>query len=176
MAKRKPKDPKEGLQYGHWNIELCGEFDPNNYVAFVYAVHLKNGSKYIGVKRFFARINKPPSEFKRGPQKKLTEHKWRSYNTSSSILKEVVEEDIENRYILGCFTKWGTALMAEFIWQLELDVCRRDDYLNFQMGGHFTKNTYPDEHIYDTIHNYKQRFDYEDIFETTNSNAIPTDH
>ena len=161
MAPRKPKDPKELLEYGHWNIEICGEFDPNNYLAFVYAVHLKDGSKYIGVKKFWSRIKKPPVEFKRGPKKKLTEHKWRSYNTSSSILKETLEDEIEERYILGCYSKWGTALMAEFIWQFELDAMRKEHFLNFQMGGHFSKSTYPDEIIYNRIADYKEKFNEE---------------
>ena len=158
MAKRKEKDPKELLQYGHWNTSICGDFDPNDYVAFVYVVHLKDGHKYVGAKKFWARINRPPSSFKRGPKKPLSEHKWRSYNTSSSILKEASEDLIEDRYILGYYDKWGTALMAEFIWQFELDACRSDRFLNFQMGGNFTKNTYPDDEIYNNIEKYKQKF------------------
>ena len=158
MAPRKPKDPKELTKYGHWNVEICGEFDTHNYVAFVYAVHLKNGQKYIGVKKFWQRIAKPPCEFKRGPKKKLTEHKWRSYNTSSSILKEIPEEDIENRYILGCYSKWGTALMAEFMFQYHCDAMRSEQFLNFQMGGHFSKSTYPEDDIYEKIEKYKETF------------------
>ena len=162
MATRKPKDPREALEYGHWNIDFCGEFDPNDYIAFVYAVHLKNGQKYLGVKKFWSRITKPPSEFKRGPQKKLTEHKWRSYETSSSILKETLADEIEERYILGCYTKWGTALMAEFMFQYHCDALRSEQFLNFQMGGHFSKSTYPDDDILDTIEKYKTQFNIEE--------------
>lgn len=158
MAKRKPKNPKELLPYGHWDTSFCGEFDPNDYVAFVYAVHLKNGCKYIGVKKLFVKIAKPPSHFKRGPNKKIVEHKWRSYNTSSSILSETLEEDIEERFILGCYEKWGTALHAEFLFQYHLNALGKEHFLNFQMGGTFTKNTIPPVEIYDTIQLYKERF------------------
>jgi len=161
MAKRLPPNPNEALEYGHWNIELCGEFDPRDNLAFVYAVHLKDGCKYIGVKKFWQIVKKPPNEFVRGPNRKLKEHKWRSYNTSSSILKETLEDEIEERYILGVFSKWGTALMAEFIWQFELDALRQEHFLNFQMGGTFTRSTYPDELIYERIDEYKKRFKYD---------------
>ena len=148
----------EASPYGHWDVSICGDFDPRDSVAFIYAIHLKDGSRYIGVKKFWTKIKKPPSHFKRGPQKKLTEHKWRSYVSSSAILNDTSNDLVEGRYILGVYEKWGIALMAEFMFQYHLDAMRKTHFLNFQMSGHFSKSTYPPEETLSNIEKYKIQF------------------
>ena len=77
-------------KYGHWWIR-CEEFDPNDYVGFIYRVtFLLTGERYIGKKQFH-RMNKAGTK-RYGPSG------WKSYTTSSEHINKLLEE-----YPIECF-------------------------------------------------------------------------
>lgn len=90
------------MDYGHWNIDAVGEFDPVDYFGFIYEITQRStGKSYIG-KKFF--------KFKRKKTKKdksrTKESDWRDYTSSSELLNEMIDEagkdDFEFKILILC--------------------------------------------------------------------------
>ena len=126
------------MDYGHWCTKKVGKFDPVDFLAFTYEIEFVDGSKYIGVKKMWISLKRPPGTYKRKPKKPFRESKWRSYDTSSNVVaaKMLAGDKIKKRKILNVYTLWGTAMYDEQLLQLKHDVLAEDSvYLNQQVGG-----------------------------------------
>ena len=122
--------------YGHWDISLVGEFNPDDYLGFVYRInHLKTNKGYIGCKHLW--------KFKKG--KKTVPSTWRTYISSSTELKEDIEEYgmEEFEFIIVSLTPYlknvGTAksnlYYDEQKLQMQLGVIESDNWYNKNIGG-----------------------------------------
>jgi hypothetical protein len=78
--------------YGHWRVSHVGEFNPDDYLGFIYRVtFLLTGEEYIGKKQFH-RMNKYGTK-RYGPSN------WKDYTTSSEHVNALLEE-----YPKECFS------------------------------------------------------------------------
>ena len=68
--------------YGHWDISLVGEFNPDKHLGFVYQItHKQSGKSYIGCKHLW--------KFKK--RKRVMASEWRYYYSSGKYLKPHIE-------------------------------------------------------------------------------------
>ena len=134
----------DNIDYGHWSV--LEEVDIKKYLAFTYVITFKNGKKYIGVKKIWKKIKRTPSEFKRPPKEGFHESDWKTYTSSSNAVNDMILDgvEIDSMVIVGWYTSWGKALLAEMEMQLASDVLRDDTWLNGQIGGHFNPNCFDD--------------------------------
>jgi Putative endonuclease segE, GIY-YIG domain len=78
-------------EYGHWRIGIVGEFNPDEYLGFIYRVtFLLTGEEYIGKKQFH-RMNKAGT-------KRFGPSDWKKYTTSSEHINGLLAE-----YPMECF-------------------------------------------------------------------------
>lgn len=135
---------------GHWRVvdlpTLKEEnVDLSKYIGFVYVMIFDDGSKYIGAKKIWKRITKPPCEFKRGPRKGFEQSDWRTYTSSSNEVNYKIENGIypKEYLIVGFYDSWGKTLFAEAMLQLEVDIFKNhEEWLNRQIEGHFTRSCF----------------------------------
>lgn len=127
------------VDYGHWAITK--PVDIRKYLGFTYLVEFTNGKKYIGAKKIWRRIKQSPSEFKRGPRKGFEQSDWRTYMSSSNDIAGMILDGIEIKrmVITGWYKNWGTTLYAEAVQQITNRVLSKNDWLNYQIEGHFVK-------------------------------------
>jgi hypothetical protein len=107
---------------------------PPEYVGFVYRItDTKTGEKYIGQKRFHRTKTLPITKTRKRRKKTLVESDWRTYHSSSEVIKENVAAGHSDRYereILRFGYSKGDLNYLEMFWQIQLNVLFRDDYLN----------------------------------------------
>ena len=111
--------------------------DFKKYEAFVYLlIDKETGKKYIGRKYFYS-LRKP----KGSNRKKRTESDWKSYFSSSNLVKSLVEEygtDRFERHILSlCLTR-GDANYMEKKFQFICNVLESDNWYNDCIGSQRT--------------------------------------
>ncbi len=83
-------------KYGHWNIEIVGEFDPENWFGFVYLIRNKEtNQKYIGRKQFSNRNRKKVKD-RKNRKVVISESNWKLYTSSSEDLNILIEDNISN--------------------------------------------------------------------------------
>jgi hypothetical protein len=76
------------MDTGHWDVSLVGEFDPSNYVGFVYRITQKStGKSYIGKKQFRFKRKKTKTN-----KSRTKDSDWRDYTSSSELLNELIDE------------------------------------------------------------------------------------
>ena len=75
---------------GHWNVDLVGEFSPEEWTGFVYEiVNTTSGRKYIGRKL----LVKKKTKVTKGKKKRLlVESDWKTYSGSNKTLLEDIEK------------------------------------------------------------------------------------
>lgn len=117
--------------YGHWDIDLVGEFNPDDHLGFVYRItRLDTGKAYIGCKHLW--------KFKRGSRKRIRASEWRFYCSSSNYLKPEIEELGKEFFsfeiLMLCDTK-RDLYYNEMKLQVELGVLEDDTYYNANIGG-----------------------------------------
>jgi hypothetical protein len=100
--------------YGHWDIELVGEFESKDFFGFIYEIkEIETGKTYIGRKIF------------RNKTKKA--NNWRTYTSSSEevngLIKEIGKEKFVFRIVLLCAGKSQLTYEEERL-QFENDVLR----------------------------------------------------
>lgn len=121
LLKGKPYDPKF-------------EDIPPEYVGFVYRItDTKTGEMYIGQKRFHKTKTLPVTKTRKRRKKTLVESDWRTYHSSSEIIKENVAAGLSDRYrreILKFGYSKGDLNYLEMFWQVQLNVLFNDKYLN----------------------------------------------
>lgn len=90
------------MDYGHWNIDAVGEFDPADYRGFIYEITQKStGKSYIGKKVFRFKRKKTLKN-----KSRTKDSDWRDYTSSSELLNEMIGEcgieDFEFRILTLC--------------------------------------------------------------------------
>ncbi|WVX87350.1 homing endonuclease [Vibrio phage EniLVp02] len=134
--------------FGHWIAS--DDFDPNDYVGFVYLVSTSDGRYYIGSKKLWKNQTRAPNSYKRQPKKPFRESEWLSYTTSSRWLNEdapAADVEVVEFRILSGQDSWGKTLFLEFMLQVHLDAVRSDKFLNDQAEGQFTKGSWVDDWV-----------------------------
>jgi hypothetical protein len=107
---------------------------PPEYVGFVYRItDTETGEKYIGQKRFHRTKTLPITKTRKRRKKTLVESDWRSYYSSSEVIKEKVTAGLSDRYkreILRFGYSKGDLSYLETVEQIEKGVLFDPTYLN----------------------------------------------
>ena len=110
------------------------------YVGFVYEVYdTQTEMKYIGKKKFWSRVTRPPLKGKKNKRRSLKESDWQSYYGSSEEVKQLVENTGEWRFkrkIIRLCKTAGEMSYYEMKEQIENDVLLKpNEYHNAFVGG-----------------------------------------
>jgi hypothetical protein len=107
---------------------------PSEYVGFVYRItDTETGEMYIGQKRFRKTKTLPVTKTRKRRKKTLVESDWRTYHSSSEVIKENVAAGHSDRYrreILRFGYSKGDLSLIETILQIKNGVLFKDEYLN----------------------------------------------
>ena len=111
-----------------------------DYIGFVYEVYDTEAKmKYIGKKKFWSKVTKPPLKGKKNKRRSLKESDWKSYYGSSEEVKSLVENTGEWRFkrkILRLCKSLGEMSYYEMKEQLDNDVLLKPKkYYNAFVGG-----------------------------------------
>ena len=111
-----------------------------NYIGFVYEVYDKEAKmKYIGKKKFWSKVTKPPLKGKKNKRRSLKESDWKSYYGSSEEVKSLVENTGEWRFkrkIIRLCKSLGEMSYYEMKEQIDNDVLLKpNEYYNAFVGG-----------------------------------------
>tara|TARA_B100001093_G_scaffold6187_1_gene6231 strand:- start:5642 stop:6064 length:423 start_codon:yes stop_codon:yes gene_type:complete len=110
------------------------------YVGFVYEVYdTETKMKYVGKKKFWSKVTRPPLKGKKNKRRSLKESDWKSYYGSSELVKQLVENTGEWRFkrkILRLCKSAGEMSYYEMKEQIEKDVLLKpNEYYNAFVGG-----------------------------------------
>ena len=117
------------MEYGHWDVALVGEFNPDDHLGFVYQItNTENGKSYIGCKHLW--------RFSKG--KRVKASAWQNYCGSSKYLSEDIEglgkDKFSFQILMLCDNK-RNLYYNEIKMQVELGVLESDKYYNANIGG-----------------------------------------
>jgi hypothetical protein len=113
---------------------------PKEFIGFVYEIlDTQTKMKYIGKKKFWAKITRPPLKGKKNKRRIIKESDWKTYHGSSETVKELVENTgdwrFERTIIRLCKTA-GEMSYYEMKEQVENDVLLKPkEYYNAFVGG-----------------------------------------
>ena len=116
-----------------------------SYVGFVYEIlDTHNGMKYIGKKRFWSKVTKPPLKGKKNKRRSLKESDWQNYFGSSNVVKTLIEEHGVGRFkrqILRLCDSLGEMSYYETKEQILREVLfKPDEYYNSFIGCRIHRN------------------------------------
>jgi hypothetical protein len=109
-------------------------------IGFVYEItDTENGMKYIGKKKFWSKVTRPPLKGKKNKRRSVKESDWKTYYSSSEKIKTLVEDTgglrFERRIIRLC-KSLGEMTYYEMKEQITRDVLfKPDEYYNAFVGG-----------------------------------------
>ena len=111
-----------------------------DYVGFVYEVYdTQTEMKYIGKKKFWSRVTRPPLKGRKNKRRSVKESDWKSYYGSSEEVKSLVENTGEWRFerkIIRLCKSAGEMSYYEMKEQLDNDVLLKPkEYYNAFVGG-----------------------------------------
>ena len=111
-----------------------------DYIGFVYEVYDTEAKmKYIGKKKFWSKVTKPPLKGKKNKRRSLKESDWKDYYGSSEEVKSLVENTGEWRFkrkIIRLCKTLGEMSYYEMKEQLDNDVLLKPKkYYNAFVGG-----------------------------------------
>ena len=111
-----------------------------DYIGFVYEVYDTEAKmKYIGKKKFWSKVTKPPLKGKKNKRRSVKESDWKSYYGSSEEVKQLVENTGEWRFkrkILRLCKTTGEMSYYEMKEQIDREVLLKpDEYYNAFVGG-----------------------------------------
>jgi len=111
-----------------------------DYIGFVYEItDTENGMKYIGKKKFWSKVTRPPLKGKTRKRRSVKESDWKSYYGSSEEVKHLVENTGEWRFkrkIIRLCKSLGEMSYYEMKEQLDRDVLLHPKkYYNAFVGG-----------------------------------------
>lgn len=117
------------MEYGHWDVDLVGDFDPDDHLGFVYQItNTESGKSYIGCKHLW--------RFSKG--KRVKASAWQNYCGSSKYLSEDIEglgkDKFSFQILMLCDNK-RNLYYNEIKMQVELGVLESDKYYNANIGG-----------------------------------------
>lgn len=102
--------------------------------GFVYELtDAANGMKYIGQKRFWKKITRPPLKGKKRKRRSIIESDWQDYYGSNDKVKLLVEAEGRERFhreILHLCKGFGEMNYIESKMLFDRDALLRDDYYN----------------------------------------------
>lgn len=132
--------------------EFKSEDIPEGAIGFVYRITNPSGQKYIGQKRFWKPVVRPPLKGQTRKRRSVAESDWKTYVGSSEEVKRQVKElGLENfvREILEiCYSK-GMLSYTELEQQVINRVLFDDTYLNgiiqTRINKTHVKNTRPND-------------------------------
>ena len=113
---------------------------PEDCIGFVYEItDTETNMKYIGKKKFWSKVTRPPLKGKKNKRRSIKESDWKSYYGSSEVVKELVENTGEWRFerkILRLCKTAGEMSYYEMKEQIENDVLLKpNEYHNAFVGG-----------------------------------------
>lgn len=104
------------------------------YVGFVYEIYDSTSKKtYIGQKRFWRKITRPPLKGKKRKRKSIVESAWKEYygsNKEINLLVESGDSDRFHRKIIYLCDTFAEMNYLEAKLQFDRNVLLRDDYYN----------------------------------------------
>ena len=111
------------MDYGHWNIDAVGEFDPAEWFGFIYHIEdTKTGQGYIGKKQLRFKRAKTKSN-----KSRTKDSDWRDYTSSCEPLNDAIAErgksDFTFRILQLCSGKCELSYSEQAI-QFTQDVLR----------------------------------------------------
>tara|TARA_B100000085_G_C18093730_1_gene330239 strand:+ start:63 stop:494 length:432 start_codon:yes stop_codon:yes gene_type:complete len=111
-----------------------------DYVGFVYEVYdTQTEMKYIGKKKFWSKVTRPPLKGKKNKRRTVKESDWKSYYGSSEEVKSLVENTGEWRFrrkIIRLCKTLGEMSYYEMKEQIDNDVLLKpNEYYNAFVGG-----------------------------------------
>ncbi len=111
-----------------------------NYIGFVYEVYDTEAKmKYIGKKKFWSKVTRPPLKGKKNKRRSVKESDWKSYYGSSEEVKQLVENTGEWRFkrkIIRLCKTLGEMTYYEMKEQIDRDVLLKpNEYYNAFVGG-----------------------------------------
>jgi len=106
----------------------------HNYKGFVYVLTDNiNNKKYIGQKRFWKKITRPPLKGKKRKRRSLVESDWQDYHGSNEKIKLLVEAEGLSRFsreILHLCNSTGEMNYLEAKEQFDRSVLLSEEYYN----------------------------------------------
>ena len=113
--------------------------DISDNVGFVYEIHDKQTEMlYVGKKRFWSKVSKPPLKGRKNRRRSVKESDWQDYYGSSEEVKTLVEDSGRDRFerrILRLCKTLGEMSYYEAKIQFENDVLLKPDkYYNAFIG------------------------------------------
>ena len=105
------------------------------FVGFVYEIeNLQTGKKYIGKKKFWSKVTRPPLKGKKNKRRSIKESNWQEYygsNTEVKILVEQLGPSNFKRTILHLCKSLGEMSYIEAKEQFDREVLfKPDEYYN----------------------------------------------
>jgi hypothetical protein len=132
-------------KYTGWTIKVNSkdtkiEEPPEGYIGFVYEIiDTEAKMSYIGKKKFWSKVTRPPLKGKKNKRRSLKESDWKSYYGSSEVVKDLVENTGEWRFerkILRLCKTTGEMSYYEMKEQIDRDVLLKpNEYYNAFVGG-----------------------------------------
>ena len=113
--------------------------DISDNVGFVYEIHDKQTEMlYVGKKRFWSKVSKPPLKGRKRRRRSVKESDWQDYYGSSEEVKTLVEDSGRDRFerrILRLCKTLGEMSYYEAKIQFETDaLLKPDKYYNAFIG------------------------------------------
>jgi hypothetical protein len=123
-----------------YNSKLFDSDMIEDYIGFVYEVYdTQTKMKYIGKKKFWSRVTRPPLKGRKNKRRSVKESDWKSYYGSSEEVKSLVENTGEWRFerkIIRLCKSAGEMSYYEMKEQLDNDVLLKPkEYYNAFVGG-----------------------------------------
>lgn len=113
-------------QYGHWEVKW--DFDPNQFVGFIYCItHLPTGRSYIG-KKFFKSTVRKIVKGRVNRKKVVKESDWKTYTGSSKWLNAEIQLYGKDQFkfeIISLHESKGSLAYAEVRMLVLADVLRK---------------------------------------------------
>lgn len=116
------------------NKEFTIEDAGDEYIGFIYVItNLINDKKYVGQKRLWKTITRPPLKGQKRKRKEVKQSDWSEYWGSSDNLKKDLEifgkENFKREIIRLCKAK-GELHYMELKYQIDNNVLFREDFYN----------------------------------------------
>lgn len=113
-----------------------GQFDPRKYIGFCYLIEFKDGTKYIGSKKFWRALNEAPME----DTETLLPSSWKWYCSSQRAARDKAKMDKANTKftILSLYEKYADVQLEENRLHTTNDVINNPLFINLKSASYNT--------------------------------------